>query len=395
MGRVRNPKSKIRNQYRPTCHLPVHRRRQVGFVAHTRIARGSVQVQIRVEGGGLEQESSGGVLLSFWGREEAVHEDETGAALLVSQEERHGGHIASFKNLTIEVSLPHLRILLYNLSCRSYETTGGKRMEMSMVSRRALTEKVRQRYALIAKAVKTKILDEFVANTGYNRKYAIHLITHPPRPQAKKQRRRQRTYTDTIVQALTFIWQVCGCICSKRLKPFLPEMASVLERLGHLHLSGEDRQLLVKISRSTIDRLLAPARKRLQPRGRSTTKPGTLLKKAIPIRTFADWNEDGPGFLEIDLVAHCGESTSGDYLCTLDTVDIATCWSECIIPVNRGQHAVHDAIKEIRQRLPFPLLGIDSDNDGSFIMTSCSGIARRRRSRSRAVVRTRRTIKPT
>lgn len=218
-------------------------------------------------------------------------------------------------------------------------------MEMSMVSRRALTEKVRQRYALTTKALKTKILDEFVANTGYSRKYAIHLITHPPRSQAKKQQQRRRTYTDTIVQALTFIWQVCGCICSKRLKPFLPEMVSVLERLRHLHLSGEDRQLLVKISRSTIDRLLAPARKRLQPRGRSTTKPGILLKKAIPIRTFADWNEDRPGLLEIDLVAHRGESPSGDYLCTLDTVDMATCWSECIVPVNHGQHAVHEALK--------------------------------------------------
>lgn len=218
-------------------------------------------------------------------------------------------------------------------------------MEMSMVSRRALTEKVRQRYALTTKALKTKILDEFVANTGYSRKYAIHLITHPPRSQAKKQQQRRRTYTDTIVQALTFIWQVCGCICSKRLKPFLPEMVSVLERLRHLHLSGEDRQLLVKISRSTIDRLLAPARKRLQPRGRSTTKPGILLKKAIPIRTFADWNEDRPGLLEIDLVAHRGESPSGDYLCALDTVDMATCRSECIVPVNHGQHAVHEALK--------------------------------------------------
>ncbi len=240
-------------------------------------------------------------------------------------------------------------------------------MTMSKVSKRELAAVARLRYLQANKTQKTKILDEFVANTGYNRKYAIHVLTHPPQSQPKKRRRRERIYTATIIQPLTFIWQVCGFICSKRLKPFLPEMVSVLERLGHLHLSKEDRPLLIKISRSTIDRLLAPARKRLRPHGRSTTKPGTLLKKSIPIRTFTDWNDEHPGFLEIDLVAHCGEATSGDYLCTLDTIDIATCWSECIVPKNRGQHAVHEAIKEVRERLPFPLLGIDSDNDGSFI----------------------------
>ncbi len=187
-------------------------------------------------------------------------------------------------------------------------------MTMSKVSKRELAAVARLRYLQANKTQKTKILDEFVANTGYNRKYAIHVLTHPPQSQPKKRRRRERIYTATIIQPLTFIWQVCGFICSKRLKPFLPEMVSVLERLGHLHLSKEDRPLLIKISRSTIDRLLAPARKRLRPHGRSTTKPGTLLKKSIPIRTFTDWNDEHPGFLEIDLVAHCGEATSGDYL---------------------------------------------------------------------------------
>jgi hypothetical protein len=226
---------------------------------------------------------------------------------------------------------------------------------------------VRLRYARAKKTQQTKTLDEFVAMTGYNRKYAIHLLNHPRHSQPKKPRPRPRTYTAELLQPLTFIWEICGHICSTRLKPFLPEMAAVLERLGHLHLSKKERQLLAQISRSTIDRLLAPARKRLQPHGRSTTKPGTLLKKAIPIRTFADWDDARPGFLELDLVAHCGETTSGDYLSTLDTVDIATCWSECIVPANRGQHAVCAALEELRQRLPFPLLGIDSDNDASFI----------------------------
>jgi hypothetical protein len=238
---------------------------------------------------------------------------------------------------------------------------------LSQVSKRELTNTVRLRYSRANKTQQTKILDEFVATTGYHRKYAIHLLNHPQRSKPKEQRRRPHIYTATIIHPLTFIWQVCGHICSKRLQPFLPEMAVILERLNYLHLSAQDRQLLATISHSTIDRLLAPARHRLGGRGRSTTKPGTLLKKAIPIRTFADWNDDRPGFLEMDLVAHCGETTSGDYLCTLDTVDIATCWSECIVPANRGQHAVCAALEELRQRLPFPLLGIDSDNDASFI----------------------------
>lgn len=238
---------------------------------------------------------------------------------------------------------------------------------LSKVSKRELTNVVRLRYARAKKTQQTKTLDEFVAMTGYNRKYAIHLLNHPRHSQPKQPRPRPRTYTAELLQPLTFIWEVCGHICSRRLQPFLPEMAAVLERLGHLHLSEKERQLLAQISRSTIDRLLAPVRKRLCPHGRSTTKPGTLLQKAIPIRTFADWDDARPGFLELDLVAHCGETTSGDYLSTLDTVDIATCWSECIVPANRGQHAVCAALEELRQRLPFPLLGIDSDNDASFI----------------------------
>jgi len=118
---------------------------------------------------------------------------------------------------------------------------------------------------------------------------------------------------------------------------------------------------------ATIDRLLKPARRGMTPHGRSTTKPGTLLKKSIPIRTWADWDDLKPGFVEIDLVAHCGESTHGKYLETLDVVDVATGWCECIVPRNQGQQAIFAALLEIRQRFPVPLLGIDSDNDGAFI----------------------------
>lgn len=238
---------------------------------------------------------------------------------------------------------------------------------LSKVSKRELTNVARLRYARANKTQQTKTLDEFVAMTGYNRKYAIHLLNHPRHSQPQKPRPRPRTYTTALLPPLTFIWEICGYICSRRLQPFLPEMVTTLERLGYLHLGEKERQLLAQISRSTIDRLLAPVRKRLRPHGRSTTKPGTLLKHAIPIRTFADGDEARPGFLELDLVAHCGETASGEYLSTLDTVDFVTCWSECIVPANRGQQAVCKALDELQERLPFPLLGIDSDNDASFI----------------------------
>jgi hypothetical protein len=150
------------------------------------------------------------------------------------------------------------------------------------------------------------------------------------------------------------------------LHPYLPEGIKVLERCGELRLTPESKALLLQISRSSIDRCLASARFH-QPHGRSTTKPGTLLKKNIPIRTFADWNEDQPGFLEIDCVAHCGEDVSGQFLYTLTCTDICTGWTEPLALARRSQEAVCSAIEVMRSGLPFALLGIDSDNGGEFI----------------------------
>ncbi len=156
-------------------------------------------------------------------------------------------------------------------------------------------------------------------------------------------------------------------MCSRRLHPFLPDILQTLEHHQELVLPTDIRALLLRMSRATVDRLLKPARARHPRRGLSTTKPGALLKKAIPVRTFADWDDVQPGFLELDLVAHCGDSAGGEYIYTLDSVDVATGWSECVAVPNRGQQAVFNALQVIRQRLPFPLRGIDSDNDSAFI----------------------------
>jgi predicted transcriptional regulator len=237
---------------------------------------------------------------------------------------------------------------------------------MSQRSKRELLHTIRPRYLKANKVGKTRILDEFVAATAYHRKYANRLLKKGPGPKSRKKKGRRKVYQGEVVQALMQVWEICGRICSKRLHPFLPEIVAVLERHDELQLSSETKALLLRMSRSTIDRCLQPARFE-QRRGLSTTKPGSLLKKAIPVRTYAQWDDARPGFVEMDLVAHCGDTTAGQYINTLTVVDISTGWTECLAVFQKTQQAVFEAILELRHRLPFPLLGIDSDNGGEFI----------------------------
>jgi hypothetical protein len=237
---------------------------------------------------------------------------------------------------------------------------------MSQRSKRELLEEIRPRYLKAKNSKKHTILDEFVAATGYHRKYAIRILKHGRPRQSGKKHGYHKVYQGEVVVALERIWEICGRICSKRLQPFLPEMVKVLERCGELQLSEQTKMLLLQMSRSTIDRCLGPARFE-RPRGLSTTKPGSLLKKAIPVRTYTPWDEDQPGFLEIDLVAHCGGSVEGQYINTLTCVDLSTGWIECLAVHHRSQQAVFEAIQTMRTYLPFLLLGLDSDNGGEFI----------------------------
>jgi uncharacterized protein YueI len=237
---------------------------------------------------------------------------------------------------------------------------------MSRRSKRELLEELHPRYLKAKKNGKVNILDEFVSVTGYHRKYAIRILKHGHPRRSGKKHGLPKVYQGEVVVALKQIWEVCGRICSKRLHPFLPEIVKVLERHGEIKMTAETKTLLLRMSRSTIDRCLGPARFE-HPRGLSTTKPGTLLKKAIPVRTYTPWDEDKPGFLEIDLVAHCGNTVEGQYINTLTCVDISTGWVECLAVRQRTQQAVFEAIQSMRTRLPFPLLGLDSDNGSEFI----------------------------
>jgi len=163
-----------------------------------------------------------------------------------------------------------------------------------------------------------------------------------------------RDYDQDVLVSLKEIWKICDYICSKRLAPYLSEIIPVLERWGEIKLDAKVREKLFKISASTIDRLLADTRKRFSIKGKSTTRPGSLLKKSIPIRTFADWDEKVPGFFEVDLVSHDGGATRGDFNQSLNLTDIATGWEEMVAVKNKAQVWVFARIKRIEGRLPLP-----------------------------------------
>ena len=196
---------------------------------------------------------------------------------------------------------------------------------------------------------------------------AVQLF-NAPLPQKKNiaGRKRPRQYDEEVTKALEKVWTVANQICSKRLVPFLSDFIPALERSGYLVISQEVRLQLLSMSAATVDRLLGPERKRLGG-GRSTTKPGKLLKKQIPIRTFADWNDVTAGFMEADLVAHCGESVAGMFLNTLVLTDIATVWTEFLPIMYKNEANVLEALQHIRRVLPFPLKGFDTDNGSEFI----------------------------
>ena len=238
---------------------------------------------------------------------------------------------------------------------------------MRQTSKRELLAAIRPRYTLGSRAEKALVLDELVATTGYHRKYAIQVLSHPPGRRTRLRRGGPTKYTGPVRAALEQVWRAANCICSKRLIPGLPTFVEALERHGELKLDPQTRTLLLTLSPATADRLLHRVRAGTKPHGLTTTKPGTLLKQAIPVRTFAQWDDAQPGFMEIDLVAHCGDSTRGEYLNSLDMIDVKTRWVKLYGLVNRSQATVSAAIASCRGRLPYALLGLASDNGTEFI----------------------------
>jgi len=252
---------------------------------------------------------------------------------------------------------------------------------LTMRQKKAVTRELRDRYQRASKKEKTMMLNEFIQLTGYNRCYACQILNVKKVlgylniagkrikyiAGKKIKRKKKKIYDQDVLAALKEIWKISDYICSKRLAPFLSEVIPVLEKWGEIKLSTKVREKLCKISAATIDRLLSDTRKRYRIKGRSTTRPGTLLKKSFPIRTFADWDEAKPGFFEVDLVSHDDGAARGDFIQSLNFTDIATGWVEMVAVKNKAQVWVFGGIQEIKGRLPFSILGIDSDNGSEFI----------------------------
>jgi len=253
-------------------------------------------------------------------------------------------------------------------------------MRLAMKERQAVLAATAARYRKATKKEKRRILDELVELTSYSRSYATFVLRHhgqrvrltkqtvlvaDARQQSKRER--QRYYDEQVVALLVKLWRIMDCICGKRLAPVLPQLVERLERFGEISPTAETRAKLLQISAATIDRLLAKERARASLKARSRTRPGTLLKQQVPIRTFAEWDELRPGFVEIDLVAHDGGVAAGEYLYTLCVTDVCTGWTEAEAIKNKAQVWTFEALCKVQQRLPFALLGIDSDNGAEFI----------------------------
>ena len=215
------------------------------------------------------------------------------------------------------------------------------------------------------KREKTILLNKLIKITGYSRKHSQEILPQPPK---KRRTRRMRVSPYLVVlKPLKKLWAVSNYACEERLVPMIPTYLSALKRHEKWTVTPKEKKLLFSLSISTANRLLKYERRRINIKSRSRTKPGSLLKHQIPIRTFADWTEKAPGFLEIDTVHHCTEDNKGDYLHTLDTVDVLTGWNECRAFMGKSERHTVEGLEIIRKRLPFPLLGIDFDTGSEFV----------------------------
>jgi hypothetical protein len=233
--------------------------------------------------------------------------------------------------------------------------------QLSMATRKELTAAVSERYRASTRAEKARILDEFVVITGFHRKHAMRLLRRHGR-ESTGRRARPRVYEEAERNALILLWEASDRVCGKRLKALLPVLVEAMERHGHFNLAPEIRGKLLAMSAATIDRTLGPIREGL---GRPRRRPAAhALRRSIPIRTSADWDNPAPGFVEADLVA---PSARGSFIQTLVLTDIATGWTECAALLVREQTLLSSVLTELRKQLPFALLGLDTDNDTVFM----------------------------
>src|ERR1022692_4495043 len=258
------------------------------------------------------------------------------------------------------------RCLIENATQGEGTSEGKMRRQIKLTTRRDLTAAISQRYQAADRNGKKLILDEFVKLTSYHRKHAIRLLTTEGHTyQGRKVG--HRIYLEAVKEALIVLWEASDRICGKRLKSLLPSLIEAMERHGHLHLQDGVKEQLLAISAATIDRLLRPVREMASGGRKKKAARLSRVRKLVPVRTFADWEGIGPGFMEMDMVVHCGTKLVGTFVHSLVLTDVASGWTECLaIPV-REQTLIVEAITGLRRRLPFPLLGLDTDNDSAFM----------------------------
>jgi hypothetical protein len=236
-----------------------------------------------------------------------------------------------------------------------------------MATRDELVAVASERYLRSTRKDRGRILDEFGALTGLHRKHAMRLLRGGTCREQSGPRLRRRVYDDAMREALVVLWEASDRVCGKRLRPLIPILVESMERHGHLKLAPDLRSGLLAMSAATIDRALCKVKEQASGRSRRRSASSIGVRRSVPVRTFDGWDDPAPGFMEADLVAHSGPTAEGSFIQTLTLTDIATGWTECAPLLVREQTVLIAVLSEVRKRMPFPLLGFDTDNDSVFI----------------------------
>ena len=239
--------------------------------------------------------------------------------------------------------------------------------QISMATRDELVVALAGRYATGNRMERGRLLDEFVALSGLHRKHAMRLLRAGQPGHRAGPRPGRRLYNEAVREALIVIWEASDRVCGKRLRPLVPILVEAMERHGHIQLEPEVRAGLEAMSAATIDRALRKVREPGGGRKRRNAPPSAAIRRSVPVRTFDGWDDPAPGFVEADLVAHGGPSAKGSFVQTLTLTDIATGWTECAPLLFREQKLLTEVLSAVRKRMPFALLGFDTDNDSVFM----------------------------
>lgn len=237
---------------------------------------------------------------------------------------------------------------------------------MSKMSKREYLRELKKKYRRAGKCRKTQLLDDFCEFAHYHRKYAMELVAKPLRKTYKRMRSRKKKYDLETIEALKKLWRAAGEICAERFHPFIPALLKCLSDQNMIEVSDEAKKKLLEISLGKTKAVITKTKRRSLIKIAGTTKPGSIIKSQIALR-YGRWEEKEPGYFETDTVAHCGNDPSGEYVCSLNLIDIASGWSEQGAIWGKGETATRTELDKIRKRLPFAMKGLDPDNGAEFI----------------------------